>query len=265
MSKILRNVIIYGIIAVMALSIAGCNNKSQDAMDKETLIIGFDDTFVPMGFKDNNGEIVGFDIDLAKEVSKRIGKQVTFQPIDWSMKESELNSGKIDLIWNGYSITKERKEKVNFTNPYLENRQVIITLVNSKINSKVDLKGMNVGAQNQSSAVDAINKEEELLKTFKDGKVYTFETNNEALMDLEAKRIDAVVADEILARYYINKKGEGKYKILNDDFGDESYGVGIRKGDEELLEKLNEAFEDIKKDGTAKKVSEKWFGKNIIK
>lgn len=265
MSKILRNVIIYGIIAVMALSIAGCNNKSQDAMDKETLIIGFDDTFVPMGFKDNNGEIVGFDIDLAKEVSKRIGKQVTFQPIDWSMKESELNSGKIDLIWNGYSITKERKEKVNFTNPYLENRQVIITLVNSKINSKVDLKGMNVGAQNQSSAVDAINKEEELLKTFKDGKVYTFETNNEALMDLEAKRIDAVVADEILARYYINKKGEGKFKILNDDFGDESYGVGIRKGDEELLEKLNEAFEDIKKDGTAKKVSEKWFGQDIIK
>lgn len=265
MSKILRNVIIYGIIAVMALSIAGCNNKSQDAMDKETLIIGFDDTFVPMGFKDNNGEIVGFDIDLAKEVSKRIGKQVTFQPIDWSMKESELNSGKIDLIWNGYSITKERKEKVNFTNPYLENRQVIITLVNSKINSKVDLKGMNVGAQNQSSAVDAINKEEELLKTFKDGKVYTFETNNEALMDLEAKRIDAVVADEILARYYINKKGEGKFKILNDDFGDESYGVGIRKGNEELLEKLNEAFEDIKKDGTAKKVSEKWFGKDIIK
>jgi len=265
MSKILRNVIIYGIIAVMALSIAGCNNKSQDAMDKETLIIGFDDTFVPMGFKDNNGEIVGFDIDLAKEVSKRIGKQVTFQPIDWSMKESELNSGKIDLIWNGYSITKGRKEKVNFTNPYLENRQVIITLVNSKINSKVDLKGMNVGAQNQSSAVDAINKEEELLKTFKDGKVYTFETNNEALMDLEAKRIDAVVADEILARYYINKKGEGKFKILNDDFGDESYGVGIRKGDEELLEKLNEAFEDIKKDGTAKKVSEKWFGKDIIK
>jgi len=264
MSKKLRSVIIYGIIAVMALSIAGCNNKSQDAMDKETLIIGFDDTFVPMGFKDNNGEIVGFDIDLAKEVSKRIGKQVTFQPIDWSMKESELNSGKIDLIWNGYSITKERKEKVNFTNSYLENRQVIITLVNSKINSKVDLKGMNVGAQNQSSAVDAINKEEELLKTFKDGKVYTFETNNEALMDLEAKRIDAVVADEILSRYYINKKGEGKFKILNDDFGDESYGVGIRKGDEELLDKLNKAFEDIKKDVTAKKVSEMWFGKDII-
>lgn len=265
MSKILRSVIIYGIIAVMALSIAGCNNKSQDAMDKETLIIGFDDTFVPMGFKDNNGEIVGFDIDLAKEVSKRIGKQVTFQPIDWSMKESELNSGKIDLIWNGYSITKERQERINFTKPYLENRQVIITLVDSEINSKADLKGMNVGAQNQSSAVDAINKEEDLLKTFKDGKIYTFETNNEALMDLEAKRIDAVVADEILARYYINQKGEEKYKILKDDFGNEAYGVGIRKGDEELLEKINQAFEDIKKDGTTKKISEKWFGQDLFR
>jgi len=265
MSKILRSVIIFGIIAVMALSVVGCNNKSKDTMDKEKLILGFDDTFVPMGFKDNKGEIVGFDIDLAREVSKRIDKEIIFQPIDWSMKESELNSGKIDLIWNGYSITKERQEKISFTKPYLENRQVIITLADSKINSKADLKGMNVGAQNQSSAVDAINKEEDLLKTFKDGKVYTFETNNEALMDLEAKRIDAVVADEILARYYINQKGTDKYKILNDDFSDESYGVGIRKGDEELLEKLNQAFEDMKKDGTAKKISEKWFGQDIFK
>lgn len=265
MSKILRSVIIFGIIAVMALLVVGCNNKSKDTMAKEKLILGFDDTFVPMGFKDNKGEIVGFDIDLAREVSKRIDKEIIFQPIDWSMKESELNSGKIDLIWNGYSITKERQEKISFTKPYLENRQVIITLVDSKINSKADLKGMNVGAQNQSSAVDAINKEEELLKTFNDSKVYTFETNNEALMDLEAKRIDAVVADEILARYYINQKGADKYKILNDDFGDESYGVGIRKGDEELIEKLNQAFEDMKKDGTAKKISEKWFGQDIFK
>ncbi len=103
------------------------------------------------------------------------------------------------------------------------------------------------------------------MESFKDGKIYTFETNNEALMDLEAKRIDAVVADEILARYYINQKGEEKYKILKDDFGNEAYGVGIRKGDEELLEKINQAFEDIKKDGTAKKISEKWFGQDIFK
>jgi len=218
-----------------------------------------------MGFKDDKGDIVGFDIDLAKEVSKKIGKKITFQSIDWSMKESELNSGKIDLIWNGYTITKEREEKVNFSTPYLNNRQVIITLADSKINNKVDLKGMRVGAQNQSSAVDAINKETELLKTFKDGKVYTFETNNDALMDLEAKRVDVVVADEILIRYYINKKGADKYKILKDDFGSETYGVAVRKTDKVLLTKVNKAFEDMKKDGTAKTISEKWFGQNIFK
>ncbi len=265
MCRILRSIAALGIIAAVAFSATGCSNRAKDAMSKEKLILGFDDTFVPMGYKDDKGEIVGFDIDLAKEVSKRIGKEITFQSIDWSMKESELNSGNIDLIWNGYSITKEREGKVSFTRPYLDNRQVIITLAESKINSKADLKGMKVGAQNESSAVDAINMEPELLKSFEGGKVYTFETNNEALMDLEAKRIDAVVADEVLARYYINKKGADKYKILKDDFGSEAYGVGIRKGDSALLDKLNKAFDDMKKDGTAKKISEKWFGQDIFR
>jgi polar amino acid transport system substrate-binding protein len=265
MNKLFKSVIAIGIISVTAFGAAGCASKSKDVMAKDKLILGFDDTFVPMGFKDDKGEVTGFDIDLAKEVSKKIGKEITFQPIDWSMKETELNSGKIDFIWNGYTITKEREEKVSFTTPYLNNRQVIITLADSKINSKADLKAAKVGAQNQSSAVDAINKETELLKSFKDGKVLTFETNNDALMDLEAKRIDAVVADEILARYYISKKGQEKYKVLKDDFGSETYGVGIRKADKVLLEKVNKAFEDMKKDGTAKKISEKWFGEDIFK
>lgn len=265
MNKILRNVIAFGVIAATTLGLAGCGSKTKDAMSKDKLVLGFDDTFVPMGFKDDKGEIVGFDIDLAKEVSKKIGKKITFQPINWSMKESELNSGKIDLIWNGYSITDERKQKVNFTDPYLDNRQVIITLADSKINSKADLKGMKVGAQDQSSAVDAINKESDLLKSFKDGKVVTYETNNDALNDLEAKRIDAVVADEILARYYIKQKGASKYKVLKDDFGSETYGVGVRKTDKTLLDKLNKALEDMKKDGTGAKISEKWFGEDIFK
>jgi polar amino acid transport system substrate-binding protein len=265
MNKTLKIVISIGIMATTIFSFTGCSSKTKDVMAKDKLVLGFDDTFVPMGFKDDKGEYVGFDIELAKEVSKKIGKEITFQPIDWSMKESELNSGKIDFIWNGYTITKEREEKVNFTRPYLDNRQVIITLADSKINSKADLKDAKVGAQNQSSAVDAINKEAELLKSFKDGKVLTFETNNDALMDLEAKRIDAVVADEILARYYISKKGTDKYKVLKEDFGSEAYGVGIRKSDKELLEKVNKAFDDMKKDGTAKKISEKWFGEDIFK
>jgi len=265
MKKSLKSIIAITIISVLALSAVGCSKKAEGALSKEKLVLGFDDTFVPMGFKDDKGEVVGFDIDLAKEVSKRIGKEITFQPIDWSMKESELTSGKIDFIWNGYTITDERKEKVSFSRPYLDNRQVIVTLADSKLNAKADLKGAKVGAQNQSSAVDAINKEPELVKSFKDGKTYTFETNNDALMDLEAKRIDAVVADEILIRYYISKKGQEKYKVLKDDFGSESYGVGVRKEDKALLEKLNAAFDEMKKDGKAAEISKKWFGEDIFK
>lgn len=274
MKKRLKNIIALGIIGVMTLGFAGCSSNgangenaaqanAQKEKTKDTLVLGFDDTFVPMGFKDENGEYAGFDIELAKEVSKRIGKEITFQPIDWSMKETELNAGNIDFIWNGYSVDDERKEKVNFSEPYLDNRQIIITLADTAINSKDDLKGAKVGAQSQSTAVTAVEKEQEILKTFADGKVVTYETNNEALMDLEAGRIEAVVADEILSRYYISKKGEGKFKILEEDFGDEVYAVGVRKDDTGLLDELNKALKEIKEDGTGKTISEKWFGEDI--
>jgi len=260
------------ILVIFTLTIASftaCSkkeNKSDNGSDKKaSVVIGIDDTFVPMGFKDDKGEIVGFDVDLAKEVFKRLGIEVKFQPIDWSMKETELNSKNIDLIWNGYTITDERKEKAAFTKPYLENRQVIITLAASKINSKNDLKGKKVAAQNGSSSLDAINKEPELAKAFSSGKPVLFDSNNDAFMDLEAGRTEAVVADEILVRYYITERGADKYKVLQEDFGKEEYGVGIRKQDKELLDKVNKTLDAMKADGTCGNISKKWFGQNIVK
>ena len=263
--KIKRKILSLALLAVLPITLISCGEKKvEGALDKEKLILGFDDTFVPMGFKDENGDYTGFDIDLAKEISKKLGKEIELQPIDWSMKETELNNGNIDFIWNGYSITEERKEKVEFSNPYLNNRQVIITLSDSKINSKSDLSGAVVGAQNQSSAVDAIENDGNIVSTFKDGKIVTFETNNEALMDLEAGRLDAVVADEILAKYYINQRGAEKYKVLDEDFGSEAYGVGMRKDDKELVEAFNKAFKELIDEGVAGEISEKWFGDDII-
>lgn len=126
----------------ISFTLLACNKKEiKCVMDKNEVIVGLDDAFAPMGFKDESGEIVGFDVDLAKEVGDRLGKKVVFQPIDWSMKESELNNGNIDFIWNGYTITEERKEKVNFSEAYLNNKQVIVTLANSDINAKSDLSG----------------------------------------------------------------------------------------------------------------------------
>jgi len=268
MKKRILSLLIVLVIFTFAIgSLAACSKKEDKIAsdNKDSVVIGFDDTFVPMGFKDDKGEIVGFDVDLAKEVFKRVGLQVKFQPIDWSMKETELNSKNIDLIWNGYTITDERKEKVAFTKPYLENRQVIITLTDSKINSKNDLTGKKVAAQNGSSSLDAINKEPELAKAFNGGAPVLFDSNNDAFMDLEAGRTDAVVADEILARYYIKERGADKYKVLQEDFGKEEYGVGVRKQDKELLDKVNNTLNAMKADGTCGKISEKWFAQNIVK
>ncbi|MGG7142592.1 amino acid ABC transporter substrate-binding protein [Clostridium nigeriense] len=253
------------LLLILPFTLISCKEKSiESALDKEKLVLGFDDTFVPMGFKDENGEYTGFDLDLAKAVGEKLGKEIVFQPIDWTMKETELNSGNIDFIWNGYSITEERKEKVAFSTAYLNNRQVIITLADSDINTKADLAGKIVGAQSESSAVDAIEADGDIISTFNSGKVITFDTNNEALMDLEAGRLDAVVADEILAKYYISQRGSDKYKVLDEDFGKEAYAVGMRKDDVELVEAFNKAFNELVEDGTAGEISEKWFGDDII-
>lgn len=258
------------LVAMTAVTVVGCAKKEDKTglvkiKDKGEIVVGLDDTFVPMGFKNDKGEITGFDVDLAKEVGKKLGVNVKFQTIDWSMKESELNDGNIDLLWNGYSITDERKEKVAFSNPYLDNKQVIITLSNSTIKTKGDLSGKKVGAQNGSSAVDSVEKEKDVLNSFKDGKLVTYESNNDALMDLEAGRVDAVVGDEILIRYYTSQRGENKYKVLDENFGNEEYGVGMRKGDTDLQKELQQALDELKEDGTSKKISEKWFGENIVK
>ena len=255
-----KNILLGIIMGSISFTLLACNKKEiKSVMDKNEVIVGLDDAFAPMGFKDESGEIVGFDVDLAKEVGDRLGKKVVFQPIDWSMKESELNNGNIDFIWNGYTITEERKEKVNFSEAYLNNKQVIVTLANSDINAKSDLSGKKVGAQSESSAIEAMEKDTELYESLSGGEAITFEDNNQALMDLEAGRIDAVVADEILVKYYIKLKGEDKFKVLTEDFGSEEYGVGIRKGDAETVEAINNAFEEIKKDGKMAEISQKWF------
>lgn len=258
------------IVVGLSLILSGCGTKSGtvDAWSKieerGSIIVGLDDTFVPMGFKDNSGSLTGFDVELAKEAILRLDMKIEFQPIDWNLKEQELNSGNIDLIWNGYSISEERLKKVSFTKPYLDNRQVIVTLNESDIETKEDLKNRIVATQNSSSSLEALEKSG-AIEDFKNGEAILFDTYNEAFMDLEAGRADAVVADQVLARYYIAERGEEKYKVLEDDFGDEEYGVGLRLGDKVLLERLNKVLDEMKEDGTAKTISEKWFGQNIIK
>jgi len=264
--NVLKTTILF---ALMTLMIAGCsknetvpNAVGADAPteEKTTLIMGLDDTFAPMGFRDEKGELIGFDIDLANEIAERLNVTIEFQPIDWSMKETELNAGNIDFIWNGYTITEERLEKVAFSKPYLENSQIIVTLADSQVNTKKDLGGKNIAVQAESSALDAINAEPEFVETVNE--LIEFSTNNEAFMDVEAGRSDALVVDEVLARYYMNHNGEEKFKVLEEDFGDEEYGIGLRKDDAELLKNLDAALDEMKNDGTYDKIYAKWFSEN---
>ena len=276
MKNLIKKLTIVAIVATLGTSLVACggttSNKSSETketgsastLDKDELVIGFDDTFVPMGFKDESGKVVGFDVDLADAVAKKLNKKIKFQPIDWTMAETELSSGNIDLIWNGYSITDERKQKVDFSKPYLNNTQVIVTLADSNIKSKADLAGKKVGAQAGSTAVSAVDADGNTIKGFDGGKLVTFDDNNQALMDLEAKRLDAIVVDEILARYYIKARGAEKYKILDENFGKEQYGVGIKKGDTKFVEAFNKALDEVIADKTAGEISKKWFGEDIV-
>ena len=279
-SLYLKRLMAFSVISTSVFGLVGCgsatetngesvNSNNQSAievsiLDKDKLIVGIDDAFPPMGFRDENGEITGFDIDFANAMSEKLGKELEFQTIDWTMKEAELNAGNIDLIWNGYSISDKRREQVDFSVPYLKNKQVILTMADSTIETKADLAGKVVGAQAGSTAVDAVETEPEVRESFKDGKAVTYENNNDVLMDLEAGRLDAVVADEVLIKYYINKKGAEKFKILEENFGEEEYGVGMRKGDTAFLEAFNTAYEELKADGTLTKLSQEWFGQDIM-
>ena len=248
------------LIAALFAILVGCSddNNEQAAESKDELIIGIDDTFAPMGFRDDNNEIVGFDIDLARATGEQMGKEVVFQPIDWGSKELELSSGRIDLIWNGYTITEERAQKVLLTKPYLANNQVIVTLKDSEIEKFDDLKGKKIGIQAQSSAIDAWNAvsiSQEVADLFED------KTNDLALTGLESNRVDAVVIDEVVMNYKMMQKPD-TFKILDEKLAPEEYAVGVAKDNEELLSELQAAIDEIIADGTAAEISRKvvWRG-----
>lgn len=258
--KVNRKMVLMSLVMALVLTmLAGCSGSGAGKEDNQ-LVIGIDDKFTPMGFRDENNEIVGFDIDYAKAAAEKMGMEATFQPIDWSAKESELNSGRIDLIWNGYTITEERKGKVLFTKPYLKNSQVVVTLADSEITQLSDLAGKTVGLQALSSAADALDaapiKSE--IKTISE-----FPDNVLALTDLKTKRLDAVVIDEVVARYYMAKE-EGAFKLLDESLAPEEYGIGVKKGNEELLNKLQKALDELNQDGTASEISKKWFGEDKV-
>lgn len=224
-----------------------------------TLIVGFDQDFPPMGFVGDNGEYTGFDLNLAKEVASRLGLEYKAQPVAWDSKDMELESGNIDCIWNGFTITG-REDDYIWTTPYMANKQVFVVANDSDIKSQADLAGKVVEVQADSSAEAALKENQDLANTF--GQLLTTPDYNTAFMDLEQGAVDAVAMDVIVAGYQI-KQRNADFKILDDSLSEEEYGVGFKKGNTELRDKVQGALEEMAADGTLAKISDEWFGEDV--
>ena len=218
-----------------------------------------------MGYEEKNGSYVGFDIDLATAVFKLYGIDVEWQAIDWDMKETELKNGTIDLIWNGYSVTDERKQSADFTEPYMINEQVLVTKKSSGIDSVAGMSGKTLGAQAGSSGYDAFNAKPKVLKDIVSGDDATqYETFTQALIDLKNDRIDGLLIDKVYANYYLEQEGElDNYNIIASEFDGEDFAVGARKADKTLVKKINQAFQKLYQEGKFQEISNKWFGDDV--
>lgn len=256
-----KKIMAVGLAAVSMMAfVSGCGSdtKNADTQLPKKIVIGLDDSFPPMGFKDDKGEIVGLDIDLAKEAAKRAGMDVEFKAIDWSSKEAELKSKKIDVLWNGLTVSPEREKNILFSDTYMKDKQyIVVRNDDNAIKGKSDLAGKVVGVQQASTGESALQKDPS-GKTVKEIKSYADFVS--AFMDLGIGRVDAVIADGVIARYLMTKE-PGKYKIVEGtDYGVDNFAVGFRKDDIALRDKINGILAEMKKDGTADKIVEKWLG-----
>lgn len=257
MKKILCTIMI---LCLGAGLFTGCGQAKETAAEGRTAFtVGFDAEFPPYGYMDENGEYVGFDLDLAAEVCERNGWELIKQPIDWDSKDMELSSGAIDCIWNGFTMNG-REEQYTWSSAYVDNSQVFVVAEDGGIAAQEDLAGKAVGVQRDSSALSALNDEENtdniaLRDSF--GSLTEYADYNTAFMDLEAGALDAVAMDIGVADYQIESRGGG-YVILDKYLATEQYGIGFLLGNTELRDSVEKSLQEMVADGTFGEIAEKW-------
>lgn len=250
---------------VMLLSLAACDSGSSvetissteiAQKDNNNFVVGFDAEYPPYGFLAADGSYTGFDLECAKEVCRRTGMNYVAQPIDWDSKDLELNSGNIDCIWNGFTMTGREKD-YTFSIPYVDNSIVVCVNANSDIKTLSDLSGKNVAVQAGSSGLIALEEDEnkDLVGSF--AQLEQTENYNTCFMNLESGFIDAVVVDLSVAKYQISNNN--KFSILDEEIKKEQYAIGFRKGDNELKEKVENAIIDMYKDGTYMNIAKRYI------
>lgn len=241
---------------------AATESKADESYNKiieaGKLVLGLDATFKPMGYTDENDNIVGFDIDLATEVCKRLGVKLETYGVNWDTKEIDLDAGTIDCIWNGLSVSPARKEQMLMSDPYMKNEMIFTVNSDSELKTLDDLKGKTIAVQNGSTAQEILAKSDLAA----DITVNELATNVEALNQLEMGMCDAVFLDSVVAKYEINTSKKA-FTIMEEGLEEEEYAIGFRKGDQALCDKVEEVLSEMKADGTVEKLSTKWFGSDI--
>lgn len=230
-----------------------------------TFTVGFDAEYPPYGYKDESGEYTGFDLELAQEVCDRNGWTLVKQPIDWDSKDMELNTGAIDCIWNGFTMTG-REDDYTFSVPYVDNSIVFVVMNDSDIKTKEDLAGKVVVTQADSSALTALTSEEDndenlaLAASFAD--LQQVADYNTAFMNLESGAVDAIAVDIGVAQYQLTSRGD-TFRMLEEPLSSEQYGIGFKKGNEELRDEVQNTLFEMYKDGTFDEIAAKYTDFNL--
>ena len=256
----MKKIYLFGVLA--ALMLAGCSTAKtteSTSASQETSKTASESS--KAADADNkNTFTVGFDLDLAAEVAKRLGKEIKYQPIAWDAKDMELSSGTIDCIWNGFSI-QGREDKYTWSKPYMKNDQVFVVKSGSNIDSIEDLAGKKVEVQADSSAEAALKADPDMVKTF--DSLQTVADYNTGFMDLDMGGVDAIAMDSVVANYQITKRGGSGFTVLDTPLASEEYGIGFKLGNESLRDEVQAKLDEMKADGSLKIISEKWFGKDV--
>ena len=231
----------------------GEDNSLQKVLDSGKLVLGLDPTFKPMGYTDENDNIVGFDIDVAKEVCSRLGVELETYSVNWDTKEQDLNAGTIDCIWNGLSVSDERKKVMLMSEPYMKNEMVFVVNGSSDVASQADLAGKNIAVQNGSTAQETLLASDVVANL---SLIHISEPTRLLSM------VDAAFLDSVVANYEISTSGKD-YKVLPDGLDPEEYAIGFRLGDQALCDKIEEILHEMKQDGKLAEISTTWFGSDI--
>ena len=259
----------FGTIAASAV-LAGCggtktvtttdapSGDDKSAASTMKLIVGFDAAYPPYGYVGDDGSYTGFDLELAQEVGRRVGWEVQLEPIDWDAKDTLMNSGAINCIWNGFTI-EGRENDYTFSKPYMLNAQVVVVKKGSGISDLAGLAGKAVITQTDSAAYDVLAGEDatqaDVAATF--ANLETIGDYNTAFMQLESGAVDAVACDLSIAQYQMSAKPDA-YVQLPEDLSDEHYAVGVKKGNTELADAITKTLKEMNEDGTVEKLCEKY-------